>query len=169
MQHENYGTNALPGELVVIGEGEYLQAETAGDFLSVTWSSPDDAAAAVRKAVDMLGDPTTDDVSVFVQLDSEQGEGASSGGSVHGVLEYLETKPALAFVRLTFPDLEFVWGTPQQRIQTSTAAYAEIGVRLHTSAERHQIDALISQTGTDQLKAHYPDVENQIKLLAHNF
>lgn len=169
MFKEDYGPRVHhPAELVVIGNGEYLQAETVADHLSVMWSSSDDLQTSMQKAVAILGQPVNDEQAAFLQLseDNEEDPGAWGQGTLGETLEFIEeAKPNIAYLRVTFDQCELLWSPRLNRIATATGEYSELGIRLSAKLGRHLVDELLTETASAELKAHRIDVESKLEQL----
>ena len=164
---DDYGRNT-PGELIAVGDGEYLQVETVNSRLAAMWSSTCPVSVAVSEAVRVFGEPDRGNDAASLQLRvGPDGDGGESGtGRVDEVLEYLTKEfPDVAFLRVRFEHCELLWSASHRRIANSDAAFVEIGVRLDDKADRGVIDDLISTTASPVLRERRRAVEAEIKQL----
>lgn len=168
MYREEYTDAQGPGELLVVGEGEYLQAETVSERLVVAWSSAKTAAAFFRQAIEVLGSPAEGDAAAFVQLDVMAGDGAEGSGLAPEVMEYVELKePPIATMRMDFSGgLRATWTAPAARLKGYSTEFAEVSLSLPSESSRQSVFDLVGGTASAGLLDHQGEAFREIRQLA---
>lgn len=166
MYREEFGDSKMPGEIVVVGDGEYVQVETVEDRLFVSWSTVELPSVFMRGAAERLHAKFDDSAEAgFLQLAKPGAAGDEAEGSPHDILEFLEVEhPAVGYLRLTLADgTRIAWNEVAPRLTTSTYAYAEVSVDCTRSHDRGSLLALIAGTGTPELEKRVDALASDIR------
>jgi hypothetical protein len=170
---EEYTDQRGPGEILVVDNGEYLQAETVDGRLVVSWSSRLKADEFFRDAMRALGKPSVSEDAAYVQLQAaDAGEVADGAGRADDVVDYLaKERPQVAFARMDFRggnlgDARVTWSAPAARVAGHDGEYVELSVALSEMVDRDRIFRLIGLTASSGLLANRTKVLAEIKQFA---
>lgn len=163
--YENYGNEANPGEIIVVGDGEYLEADSSDKGISISWTSE----TALKDLLDIarrdgLLDGSTSDDS-YLQI-CDDGISKAAEGPAEEVIDFITAKePTVTYVSLKYDSLVLVWSAPAARVRWSKVSYPEIAVVV-AATDIAKAEGLIRETGSETVRTKYPELISKVSQLA---
>ncbi|WP_237720596.1 MULTISPECIES: 50S ribosomal protein L30 [Rhodococcus] len=129
------------GELISVGDGEYLQTDRDAKFRAAFWSSesgPDETLQVIKDTASSYYRIAPNNISVYLALDPETTNGNSGTGNLQDVLDYIKREhPAVAAISANLGnDVKLLWSLPTIRLRTANFAYSEIGAQIPAATSR---------------------------------
>lgn len=154
---EQPGPSDAPGEIVVVGDGEYCETVVEDGRLFVSWSSQLDAASYISTATEFLGTPmgeSEEDGYAVLRKPTEDGDAAT--GTPSEIVAYAAERPqAVSYLRVTLEDrTRLGWRESAIRIKGGTTPFTELLLECEAPTDRlATISALVGATATQTLAA----------------
>jgi len=165
--YEDYGDRANPGEIVVVGDGEYIQVESSGEGdLTASWTSELSFARLLKKiSEDAAFVPVKSDDSTL-QIVDDYGDIELAEGTVRDIaLLVREEDPNVTYARLNYEGATLIWSCSERRVTWSVEEYFEIALAM-PEANFKLLRHLIRHTGSDAVRANSSQLLSRLKQVA---
>ncbi|QII08589.1 50S ribosomal protein L30 [Rhodococcoides fascians A25f] len=147
--HEQRQLGGSLGELIALGEGEYVQTDFEKDRKSVFWSSDMPADECLSELRDIAAKSLIEigKAETYIELSEKSETKGSSTGSLNDVLDYLEQNKAdPAIITVSIFGMQIMWNLPAARLAEHNVEHAEIGLtypREPATVEAYEFRSLI--------------------------
>jgi ribosomal protein L30/L7E len=168
MYRENFTDELGPGEILVVGDGEYIQAETVGERVTVSWSSERATLRYFEDVEAIFGSPLRDESAAIVRLSQTEAEGEEGTSFPKDVLEYVSAKrPPVAYMRLDYTTgVRASWSAPAARISGSDTQFCEVSVQYPAGTDIDRLSALVARSASPNLLEQRRQALSRLRQLA---